>query len=1118
MFSRGNSNSFSRAQGTVEYLVIIAVVVVLSLVVVGVVITQTESGANVSSTASEISSKSGLLAISNVSLNALDGNFFVSLKNNDAESITVTSMRVTNDLNIFSEQLNMTSERVFKVATMNSCTLGQKSSATVTVGYTTKYGLSKSQVFSNVLVNCEAISVDASKLAGYVGSVPVVGLSDVTPPTILLSSPDDNNVVDYFDHNVLFVFSADENVVDCNLYIGNVLVDRNSSLVVANGLVFLDGNVAAFGEGDHFWDVNCLDTNNNLGSAVDRNINYTAPYVSVFRSVYFSSNSDFNAGSYFSYATRFGSIKNFGQLDWNINDGTNRIDGLIAHWKLNDSAASTTVVDSVNGQDGNSIVNTSGLHTTAKLGTGAFIFNGLSDKVIIPKNYLPMGATNRTITMWIKIPVGGRYTLLFYGNPSTAQQMSLEAGYPNNNELYWEEYGTGYGPTTSGANIADGAWHFVAYRYDDSGVGTSTIWVDTVQKGSGTGHINTVDRADLNATLGVRYNTQYYFKGSMDDVRIYNKALTTDEMAVLYNSTNGTEQNGRGNWTDANLVAYYKFDNKDGNKVFDSARGNTGTLTNGADTNAKGLWDTNAGYFDNVNDYVSIANESSFDIDITTPVSISAWIYWTGSGNVDDIIFSKHMFPSPYTGYSFGVFYYFPVPNGKNYLLFNAMSAGQDSYTYGSTAIPQFQWSYVVVTYDGSRSFEGVKLYLNGKEEVKRTVLTFPTASWLNDISPNIGGRGNSGWYFQGSIDEVKIYKRVLTLADVQADYNRGLFDSNYVSRIIDTNLGTINPVGTDFNYLVLNSNNGLDKNGHIYGAQIEPSIEKDLNNGLVGLWHLNESVGANTFVDSSATGMNVSCSACPTQATARFGNGSFFSNSNKLNLPTSNYPIFTNLSKVTVGTWVKTTANNSIILGLQNSAGLIYFLTGNFYVGGYLGKATVWFRNNENTTMVLLHSTMDINDGQWHYLSLSWNGQTAFWYVDGVLADSAAISGTVSFITANSNLGGDYGGSNIANCTLDDFAIWSRALDANSVKELFNKGASRIGVKYRGCESDVSCTQSWSSMIYPSSSNQVSLDSLDGNRYLQYALYPTLYQFPDGNYFPQAFATIRDVNLVYTN
>lgn len=54
----------NRAQGTIEYLVIIAVVVVLSLVVVGLLITQVENSSNVTSTASDISTKVGVGGLS----------------------------------------------------------------------------------------------------------------------------------------------------------------------------------------------------------------------------------------------------------------------------------------------------------------------------------------------------------------------------------------------------------------------------------------------------------------------------------------------------------------------------------------------------------------------------------------------------------------------------------------------------------------------------------------------------------------------------------------------------------------------------------------------------------------------------------------------------------------------------------------------------------------------------------------------------------------------------------------------------------------------------------------------------------------------------------------------
>jgi len=303
MCSRGKFGSFSkvqasgqvlaseRGQGTMEYLVIIAIVVVLSLVVVGVVITQTQSGANVSSTASEIGSKTGLISVTSASLNSQTGHYFLGIKNNDSDAIMVISVLVGSDSNLFAQSLSMTSEKVFKVFTRSGCTEGQKVSANVTISYTTINGLTKTQVLNNLGIDCENVNVDAAKLADY--NTSNVGVSDVTAPSIALSSPDENAPIDYADSNVSFVFSFTDasSVSDCNLYIDNVLVDENNSLMVNEELITLDGNLASFGEGDHYWDVNCSDAFGNIGSATDWNINYTIPYVSQFRNVYFGTNS-----------------------------------------------------------------------------------------------------------------------------------------------------------------------------------------------------------------------------------------------------------------------------------------------------------------------------------------------------------------------------------------------------------------------------------------------------------------------------------------------------------------------------------------------------------------------------------------------------------------------------------------------------------------------------------------------------------------------------------------------------------------------------------------------------------------------------------------------------------
>jgi hypothetical protein len=131
--------------------------------------------------------------------------------------------------------------------------------------------------------------------------------------------------------------------------------------------------------------------------------------------------------------------------------------------------------------------------------------------------------------------------------------------------------------------------------------------------------------------------------------------------------------------------------------------------------------------------------------------------------------------------------------------------------------------------------------------------------------------------------------------------------------------------------------------------------------------------------------------------------------------------------------------------------------------------------------------------------------------------------SGTRNITAAAGNdvIGGSYSGGTFyatSQGAVDEVAMWNRALSSDEVKELFNKGAARIGVKYRSCESSSSCTRSWSDMNYLSGTNQISLNALDGNQFMQYALYPNLYPSPDGNYLPQAFATIRDVNVIYTN
>jgi hypothetical protein len=779
-----------------------------------------------------------------------------------------------------------------------------------------------------------------------------------------------------------------------------------------------------------------------------------------------------------------------GELDWNVNDGTNRIDGLIAHYKMNDNAANTTVVDSVGGYTGTSVRNTSLISTTGKINND-FNFNGTSDYISLPFGFTNgNGNTVYSFSAWIKTSSNGRIV------SSCAGSFTQSAG------------------IVSAASVTDNLWHHVVAIRDGA---TLYLYLDgslagTVATNSGySGVILQVDAGKVDwrsfnvnalstSLIGLFQNdTQLLFNGLIDDVRVYQKALSAIDVNAIYNSGNGTEQNGRGDWTDNNLVAYYKFDSKNGTTVFDSARGNTGTLTNGADTNARGLWDTNALYLDGVNDLVSIPNSSS--LAFTNAFSVSGWVNTTKTANTNyDGIFS-----GVYAG-SGKVYFYLGMgsPGGPNHKLSAGFYSPGWHYVDSPINLPAAKWVHAAATYDG----QYIKIYQDG-------ILVATSSDFALNLPANsdgwLVGRGWDASYWQGAIDEIKVYKKVLTASEVQADYNRGLFDSNYVSRIVDTNSG----YGvTDFNYLVLNSNNGLDKNGYNYGTQIEPTIEKDLNFGLMGLYHLNGDVAdSSVYARTGAQCTNPSVSVA-----GLWGTQAYYFNGTNTCLRTGYNTMDPNGA---ISFWFK----SPVVLNSASSSQTLFdkvASSNDFAVFHNLASdGTIGFRNQRSGTQYNAYTKTNVFDSnRWYHVVVTWGSLGTKIYLNGVLEGINSFTGIPSgntgyyYLASYTNGSGPY-----FNGSMEDFAIWNRALDANSVKELFNKGASRIGAKYRGCsDSTCSTNPAWSSLTYPDSNSRINLDAIDGSQYLQYALYPTLYTFPDGNIFPQAFASIRDVNVVYVN
>jgi hypothetical protein len=97
----------------------------------------------------------------------------------------------------------------------------------------------------------------------------------------------------------------------------------------------------------------------------------------------------------------------------------------------------------------------------------------------------------------------------------------------------------------------------------------------------------------------------------------------------------------------------------------------------------------------------------------------------------------------------------------------------------GNTSLSLNMWYNLVVTYDGSKLFSGIKIYVNGVEQTLTNLNVGTYTGMTNTIvTPTIGNivAPNAGEAMSGMIDELYIYKnRVLSATEVSEVYTKFL-------------------------------------------------------------------------------------------------------------------------------------------------------------------------------------------------------------------------------------------------------------------------------------------------------------------------------------------------------
>jgi hypothetical protein len=268
----------SSAQGTIEYLVIIAVVIVISLVVVGLLVTQIDSASSVSSDTGRISGMTSSIGITESLVHPSDGNFVVRLLNNSGGLITVSNVRVGDSNTNFSEDLAQGGSKYFGVDSSVVCEEGTVLTEDVVVSYYTRHGLLKTEHYpSKVFFDCTPFVVNQAMLADRCPSGGSCSLDGNASDANVLSgytfySDDPDNkltgsILTITPSNSSTLFSSGFYASDFNLSV----VDSNlgASNILDSATIFgITGTASAGGGGAelHSGQTSCYDASNNPDS------------------------------------------------------------------------------------------------------------------------------------------------------------------------------------------------------------------------------------------------------------------------------------------------------------------------------------------------------------------------------------------------------------------------------------------------------------------------------------------------------------------------------------------------------------------------------------------------------------------------------------------------------------------------------------------------------------------------------------------------------------------------------------------------------------------------------------------------------------------------------------
>jgi hypothetical protein len=621
--------------------------------------------------------------------------------------------------------------------------------------------------------------------------------------------------------------------------------------------------------------------------------------------------------------------------------------------------------------------------------------NGTATGVTIADNNAIEPTTAFTYEAWFKTNAANTTTRVIADKSSAINmQLNVTTGYLSISSTI------GGSVRTTQNNIAlnDNLWHHASAVYDGS---TLKLYVDGNVENSitATGAVST-NTADFK--IGTTSTNTNPFNGTIDEVRFWNVAKTQTEIQDKLDEVLVGNEPG--------LQAYYNFNDNlfnGQNRLVLNKCSTTGAALNGTSfgTSAMPVFTCAAAAFTEPDCSMNVVNAGD---NVTVPHNAALAL--------TQFTLTAYIKTNQATATTKRIVYKEGASGGQNYSL-NVTESGRaeiqfnnTNFAVSTTSVNDNVWHYIVGTYDGAT----LKIYVDGTQSGALATANTPSTSVSNNLFIGQNGAGNEQYI--GRLDQISIWNRALTIAEIQSNigYNLAGTESG-LQAYYNFNDNRFN--GTAQTVINKCTTTGAALNGTTSGTATTPNfscVEVQPNRPACSMMLNGKAEGASNSIHTklnTANNFTIEVICKPT----------FSMNVGQNNVTSAGYLIDKRYA----------IAAGSQIYSSSNTSGLNVCIATN--------GIQVWEQNgyyNHNGKVGLLGTFND-----WVHVAVSCNAGTLKLYVNGVPVSSAPATGANYSIYA---LVGSYFAGNIS-----ETRFWDRTLTGAEIQ-------ANINTVYTGAEVDL--------------------------------------------------------------